>query len=56
MGGVCIIIDFKCNQLQQRKCICDIFSVAQCIYCKLQNPKVHKRNNKGKCNVPLIKD
>ena len=31
------------------------FSVAG-IYCKLQDSKVHKRNNKGKCNVPLFND
>ena len=24
------------------------------IYCRLRNCKVHKRNNKGKCNVPLF--
>ena len=32
------------------------FSVAECIYCKLRNCKVHKSNNKGKCNVPLFND
>ena len=30
--------------------------VAKCIYCKLRNCKVHKRNNKGKCNVPVFND
>ena len=33
-----------------------LFCVCECIYCKLGNCKVHKRNNKGKCNVPLFND
>ena len=28
-----------------------VFSVAECVHCKLRNCKVHKRNNKGKFNV-----
>ena len=45
------------NYVKNNLCrdVIETFSVAG-IYCKLLNCKVHKRNNKGKCNMPLFND